>query len=339
MKSWSVGFDGAVGGAGRVEDAADVVALVDAIAGKHRGERLEAVAEGLGIGDVVAELLRHHGADRRGVEAAAQADADRHVRDEPALHRSLERGTECLGARVAVLREARRPVRGLRQRTALDDGERGRRHLAHTAKEGSVVVVEQPEPKVLVHLLLVDLARKGLVLQDRLDLRREEHASTVTRVEERLDAEVIAREDELRGCAALVEDGESPHPVETAEAVGAPFRIRMQHDLGVRGGVERVAGGLQLPAQLAEVVDLAVVDDLESPIVHRHRLVAVLEVDDAETAKPERRRAVLVVAVVVRTPMAQRLGHRREERAVRRAPEPRDTAHVSGTRAWLEMAA
>ncbi len=113
----------------------------------------------------------------------------------------------------------------------------------------------------------------------------------------------------------------------------------MEHDLGVRGGVERVAGGLQLPAQLAEVVDLAVVDDLESAIVHRHRLVAVLEVDDAETAKPERRRAVLVVAVVVRTPMAQRLGHRREERAVRRAPEPRDTAHVSGTRAWLEMAA
>ena len=63
--------------------------------------------------------------------------------------------------------------------------------------------------------------------------------------------------------------------------------------------------GFQLRAQLAEVVDLAVVDDLQPAVVHRHRLVTVLEVDDAEAAEAERRDRVLEVAVIVGAAMPQ----------------------------------
>ena len=128
-------------------------------------------------------------------------------------------------------------------------------------------------------------------------------------------------------------------PLKRREAVGAPLRVRVEHHLGVAGGVERVADRLQLGAQLAEVVDLAVVDDLEPAVVHRHRLRAVLEVDDAEAPEPERRCGVLEVPVIVRPAMPERDGHQLEQRAVRRTPEAGYPAHVSGSPASMVVGA
>ena len=200
-------------------------------------------------------------------------------------------------------------------------------------------MVEQPVPKVFIHLLVVDLSWEGLVLQDCLDLRCEDHSSAVTRVKEWLDAEVVTREDHaLFGCA-LVKNGETPHAVEAAEAVGAPLRVRVQYDLGVAGGVEGVPVRLQLRAQLSKVVDLTVVDHLKPAAVHRHRLVAVLEVDDAQPPESERCGGILEVAFVVRTTMAERLGHGVEQRPVGRTPEARDPAHVRGSPASVVVGA
>ena len=247
------------------------------------------------------------------------------------MHRALEDRAEHLGTGVAVLRKVRRPVGGLRDGATLDDGECSGRYLAHTAKEGAVVVVEESEAKVLVHLLIVDLAREGLVLQDRLDLRSEHDAAAMTSVEQRLDPEVIARQHEPWRRFALVEDRERPHPVEAAEAIRPPFRVGVEHHLGVAGRVKRVAACFQLCAQFAKVVDLAVVDHLQPAGFHGHRLVAVLEVDDAEPAKPERCDAILEMAVIIRAAMSQRDGHRRQQGAVRRPPETRYPAHVTSS--------
>ena len=92
-------------------------------------------------------------------------------------------------------------------------------------------------------------------------------------------------------------------------------------------------------AELAKVVDLTVVDDLQPAVIHRHRLAAVLEVDDAEAAEPERCDGVLEVPVIVRTAMPERLGHRLEQRPVGWPPEARYPAHVSASAASVVVGA
>ncbi len=66
---------------------------------------------------------------------------------------------------------------------------------------------------------------------------------------------------------------------------------RAQHDLGVRRGAKTV--GAQLPAELGKVVELAVVGD-PTALLAGHRLVAVLDVDDAQTTVREPHVTVLV---------------------------------------------
>ena len=60
-----------------------------------------------------------------------------------------------------------------------------------------------------------------------------------------------------------------------------------------------VAARAQLGAQLAEVVDLAVVDDLDRAVLVRDRLVTAREVDDARAGACRGRRAVQEYALVV----------------------------------------
>jgi hypothetical protein len=177
----------------------------------------------------------------------------------------VKRRRNSFGVRVGVLAEPRRPVPGLVGGPVRVDGDVGAgRHLADAGEEGEVVVVVEAESEVLVELLLVDPAGEGRVLEDGLDLRGEDHPVIVRGVEERLDAEVVAAEDELGGAAATVQEGDRPHAVEPLEGCRAPLRVRLQGDLGVAPGGEPPPLRLQLRAQLAVVVDLAVVDDVET---------------------------------------------------------------------------
>jgi hypothetical protein len=58
-------------------------------------------------------------------------------------------------------------------------------------------------------------------------------------------------------------------------------------DLGVRAGLEDVALRLELFAQLDEVIDLAVEDDLHGAVFVLDRLRSAGQVDDAESAVPQ----------------------------------------------------
>ena len=71
-------------------------------------------------------------------------------------------------------------------------------------------------------------------------------------------------------------------PLQPAER-GFPLVLEGVHDdLGVRPGGEAVAAPLELPAQLAEVVDLTIADELDPAVLAGQRLSAVGAADDGE---------------------------------------------------------
>ena len=92
-------------------------------------------------------------------------------------------------------------------------------------------------------------------------------------------------------------------------------------------GVEGVAERLELGAQLAEVVDLAVVGELHETVVGAHRLVTTGGVDDGEAAVAEAGERVLEEALAVGTPVGDPAGHGGQEGGVGRAPEPGNATH------------
>src|SRR5918994_1045475 len=113
----------------------------------------------------------------------------------------------------------------------------------------------------------------------------------------------------------------------------------MREHLGVAARVEVVAGRLELSAELRVVVDLAVLRGPHPSALIAERLMAVLDVDDAQPARPERHSRALGVAVVIRPTMADDVGHPLEDRLIQRRhgssvdrKRAGDTAHAYLTR-------
>ncbi len=137
----------------------------------------------------------------------------------------------------------------------------------------------------------IHLARHGAACLQRLHLGGEAQASRLCREVERLDPQRIAGQQEA--FVAVVPDGQAVHPPQAAEHGRALTGIEGEDDLGVAVRAEAHAFAFQLPAQIGEVVDLAVEDDMESPVRRRHGLGACLrEVEDGEAAAGERHAAI-----------------------------------------------
>ena len=110
--------------------------------------------------------------------------------------------------------------------------------------------------------------------------------------------------------------------------------VEVDEHLGVAVGAEAVALRLELGAELAVVVELAVLDDDDAAVLVRDRLVAGLEVDDREPARGEPDGAVDVDAARVGPAVDERRGHRLEP--ARSAPRGRhdsaDPTHAAESR-------
>ena len=90
----------------------------------------------------------------------------------------------------------------------------------------------------------VDLGRKIRMGENRLRLGAEEKKLAHVGIEQRLDAEPVADEEQL--LLRLVPDGEGEDAVEPVHAGLAPLDISLQQHLGVAGRAEAVAAGEQL---------------------------------------------------------------------------------------------
>ena len=78
-------------------------------------------------------------------------------------------------------------------------------------------------------------------------------------------------------------------PLSSCRKSSAVFLVEMDDHLGVgMVGGEPVAGALSSLAQFDVVVDLAVEDDRDGPVLVEHRLLAGGHVDDGQPAHAER---------------------------------------------------
>ena len=136
------------------------------------------------------------------------------------------------------------------------------------------------------------------------------------RVVKRLDAQAVAAEQHAP--AVALPDREREHAVEAADEVLAPGVIGLEQHLGVAVGVEAVALGLELAAQLGVVVDRAVENDAQPQRRIEHRLLGGLgQIHDLQPAMAPGLRALRKYAATVRAARLLLRVHARQSRKVR----------------------
>lgn len=294
-------------------------------------------------------LRLHQRDDHRRIDAPRQERAKRHVGDRLLGDRIAQHVIELRdgGVRVAVerIRAARRdhaverPVaarRGLvAQALVLHVG--AGRQLADAfvdrVRRGHARVAQIQTQRVAVDRMRAE-ARKA---PQRLQLGAEHERAADAAVIERLLADAIAREREHARFAVPQREREHSDRL-LQRAIDAPrgerreqhFAIRMTSPLG------RAMLALELAAQLAKVVDLAVERHRVATARGRHRLMSMLgQIDDRQAPMAERdaRIGIDPQTGIVRAAMRETVRHSREGRAGRlrcacdRANEAADSAH------------
>ncbi len=81
-------------------------------------------------------------------------------------------------------------------------------------------------------------------------------------------------------------------PRRRSDKIEPVLLVEVDEHLGVAMSREGVPGPLEVMPELAVVVELAVLDDLDAAVLVADRLVAGLEVDDREAARGEADAAV-----------------------------------------------
>ncbi len=130
---------------------------------------------------------------------------------------------------------------------------------------------------------------------------------------ERLDAEAVANQRQPAAVALVEREGE--HAVEALHAARPPFRPGLDDHLGVAGGREAVALGLELGAELGIIVDAAVEGDGQPQLgVDEGLRRGFGQVDDLQPPVGEPDRAANDRAGAVRAAGRHRVSHALEPR-------------------------
>jgi hypothetical protein len=274
----------------------------------------------------VVGLLRGEGGDQARVEAAREVGAHRDVGAQAQADAVAKQRLEvfALGAGGAELRLPPAPL--LDNPPALPDQHAPGLELADAAKRRPRRA-RPPEREDVVDPLRVRLGGHLPGREQRLRLRAEDEGPVVEgRVVQGPDPKAIANQGQTPRIA--VPERERELPVETLQGAEAVALDQPQYDLGVRGGREALARGLELGAQLDVVVDLAVVDDRAPAGGDLDRLPAAGDVEDRQPRGREPRPGVQEQAVAVGPAVADRRHHAQNRLLIdvisfRRTDDPR----------------
>src|ERR1051325_5397079 len=119
------------------------------------------------------------------------------------------------------------------------------------------------------------------MLEDGLDLRSEDEQSVNNRVVERVDPKMIACQKESPVLAVVNDEGKLA--VDLVKEVDAMLLVEMQQDFNIRIGPKAMTILYQYFFQLAIVEDLAIAQQHHGTVFVVDRLVATLQIDNAQT--------------------------------------------------------
>ena len=235
-------------------------------------------------------LIGHQaGGDIAGIHAAGQESAQLDIADAVGGNTLAHAGVNLVGRGLigegGGVAKIHIPV-ALNVHLAVLVGEPVRRGQLVGPLEEGLVHGAVLEGQVGAQCLGVDLAAEARVLEQALDFTAEQELARVgLGVVERLDAEDIACAVHFVGLGIPHDKGE--HTAQHTGQLGAVLLIAVDDDLGVAVGLEDVALGLQLGAQIHKVIDLAVENADNRAILIVHGLLACSQVNDAQAAEAQ----------------------------------------------------
>src|SRR5581483_6200904 len=175
-------------------------------------------------------------------------------------------------------------------------------------------VVRRPKGQIIQQASAIKPPRNQTGCKQCAYFRRKEKILANRAVIQRLDPHRIARHE--HALLAHVPNSKCIHAAKMVQTVFAPAAVRLEHNFGIGPTAEANALAFKLLADLAEVVDLAVMDDPITGLGVLHRLVAQRrEVEYGETAVSKtdfaRSRQITAndyYARIIRTTMRERSG-------------------------------
>src|SRR5205823_3239941 len=139
----------------------------------------------------------------------------------------------------------------------------------------------RPECEDVVETARVDLPRHGRMREECFDLGGEEQTAAADRIEQRPDAQPVARQEERAGPG--VPNPECPLAVQVVDGGGAFLLEEMEKDFRIGLCVKAMTLLYEILTKFDVIEDFTIERDPQRPIVVRHRLMAAGDVDDAQS--------------------------------------------------------
>jgi hypothetical protein len=106
-----------------------------------------------------------------------------------------------------------------------------------------------------------------------------------------------------------IPDSEAEHTPQEIHTAHPMVLVQVDDDLDIRIGPETMASGLEVSTQFLIVVDLSIAHNRDSAIFIGNRLIAGLQVDDAQSAKAETDAWFDKVSVPIRSTVGHHVRH------------------------------
>jgi hypothetical protein len=166
---------------------------------------------------------------------------------------------------------------------------------------------DKSDRKQLLHGAGVNLSFNTTAGEDGFELRPEKQSAGSDGIAQWLDAKPISGQHEPSMTG--IPDSEAEHASQEIHTAHPMVLVQVDDDFDIRIGMETMAGGLQVSTQFLVVVDLSVAHNRDRAVFIGNGLIAVLQVDDAQSAEAETDARFNKVTVPIRSTVGHHVRH------------------------------